>query len=283
MVGDNTSHSDFVYDIFYLSIALAKELKYKTVFYGTHDSVYKIKPFVSEYHDVTWLDYKLYDDIKVNIWYEQNDKFFTIDGDVFLYNRLNYEEYPQYFESRKQKIELIYERKQKVTPQALSALNVFNEFNPKKIVPEWDNSNTYSYCTGIIGWTHNSDFKKYFCESYAKLRNWFLENQNEMMKYNSYLNNQHSISSHIICEHLLYQLVNYYKITNTSIAQNENNNYWHLQGGDKFKNPYIINNISNIVNHHKNSSLTIRNIQTKLLENNIIQRPILFKKSKRII
>ena len=284
VVGNDEPHSDFVYDMFYLSIALAKDLGYQTAFYGTHNSFYNIKPYVNESYDYTWLDYRLYDDIKVNIWYERNDNFMTIDGDVFLYNRLEYDEYlSRGLAIANKKIELIYEKKQTLTPQAEAALKVFNSFNPKQIIPEWDFNNRFSICTGIIGWGKNSHFKKYYCESYSRLRNWFLENEKEMKAINPYLSKDSSVASHIICEHLLYQLANYYNIPKTEIISNSNNKYWHVQGPDKFRDIDFINNIGNFVKQHKSNNFKVKTLHDNMLMNGILKKPLLFRETKKII
>jgi hypothetical protein len=276
VVGNNEPHSDFVYDMFYLSIALAKDLKYQTTFYGTHESVHKMKPYVNQLYDSSWLDYRLYDDLKVNIWYDTNDTSITIDGDIFLYNRLDIDHFNN-------GTELIYEKKQMIHPKTEYALEIFNSFNPKQIIPEWDFNNKFSICTGIIGWKKNSEFKKYYCESYAKLRKWFFKNEEYMKKNSSYLSKDSSVSAHIICEHLLYQLSNYYKISKKEIISNQNNKYWHLQGPDKFKDIDFINNIKILVDEHKNSNLTITQLYNKMLTNGTFKKAFLFKQSKIII
>ena len=144
-------------------------------------------------------------------------------------------------------------------------------------------NNKFSICTGIIGWKKNSEFKKYYCESYAKLRKWFFKNEEYMKKNSSYLSKDSSVSAHIICEHLLYQLSNYYKISKKEIISNQNNKYWHLQGPDKFKDIDFINNIKILVDEHKNSNLTITQLYNKMLTNGTFKKAFLFKQSKIII
>jgi hypothetical protein len=284
-------HSQYIYDMFYLSIQAAKDLGYHTVFYGTHESVNIIGKWVHEVHDVTnKIPYKLYDDIKVWIWYNESNCT-TIDADVFLYKKLVFKS-PQDlidgtslsdstnlsrlawndgYSSRLNPVTLRYEEFDKMPPshQVRQALKEFNLLNPKSVIPEWDYNNTSSFNTGIVSWNSlEKDFKNYYCESYSRLRNWYLNKVGD-------LKGNPSVVSHFICEHLLYQLVKYYGKSGDSLKNNVDNHYVHLKGGNKFKNQNLIYSIKTLVDFHKKTGGFIENSHNALVNRGTI-KPFLY-------
>ena len=82
----STPHGQYVYDMFYVSIQMAKDLGYETVLYGTTDSIEKLGSYVDEIHNTDDIEYTLFDDLKVHIWKTRKDDYITIDGDMFLYS-----------------------------------------------------------------------------------------------------------------------------------------------------------------------------------------------------
>jgi hypothetical protein len=291
---DHQKHSQFVYDMFYLSIKSAKDLGYHTVFYGTHESTEIIGKWVDEVHDLTNIvPYILYDDIKVWIWYNEPNAT-TIDGDVFLYKKIIFKspedlidtlslsdstdlsklEWDTPYTSKSQPITLRYENFDKIPPsfQAKEALKYFNSLNPKNIIPEWDYANTSSFNTGIINWNKfDHDFKKYYCESYSRLRKWYLDKVGE-------IKGNPSVISHFICEHLLYQLIKYYGKSADCLKNNIDNHYVHLKGGNKFKNENFIYNVKTLVDFHKKNGGFIKTIHSKLVNDDKI-KPFLYLNS----
>ena len=83
-------HNQYVYDMFYLSIHMAKDLGYETVLYGTTDSIVRIGEYVDEVYNTDNIEYILFDDLKMHIWENRNDDYATIDGDMFLFSKLKF-------------------------------------------------------------------------------------------------------------------------------------------------------------------------------------------------
>lgn len=300
---DNQPHSPFIYDMFYLSIKTAKDLGYHTVFYGTHESVDIIGKWVDEVHDVTnKIPYVFYDDIKVWIWYTDQTAI-TIDGDVFLYKKLSFrtpdelenvslsdstdlsnlawEQKP--ISNRRVPITLRYEEFVEAPPTTnlLGALNHFNSFNPKSVVPEWNYNSVSSLNTGIIGWNnYNNDFRKHYCESYAKIREWYFSNESKLSKLNPMLQRHDSVVCHFMCERLLYNLVTNYDVKTDELTSNVNNHYIHLKGGNKFKDKTFVYSLKTLVDYLKLNGGFVVNAHNKLVaENKII--PFLYLRDKR--
>ena len=78
----STPHGQYVYDMFYVSIQMAKDLGYETVLYGTTDSIEKLGSYVDEIHNTDDIEYTLFDDLKVHSWKTRKDDYITIDGDM---------------------------------------------------------------------------------------------------------------------------------------------------------------------------------------------------------
>lgn len=293
--GDSESHSPFIYDMFYLSIKAAKDLGYRTVFYGTHEAVNIVGPWVDEVYDVTnKVPYVFYDDIKVWIWYNDPTAI-TIDADVFLHKRLSLRTPEDLLSNenlssdldlsqmawynkddvyRRKQITLRYEEFAKAPPtgKVLNALRHFNSANPKSVIPEWDYSSVSSLNTGIIGWSnYNSEFRKYYCESYAKLRQWYFQNEQKLSSLNPMLHRHDSVLCHFICERLLYNLVKHYDIKTDELKGNLDNHYIHLKGGNKFKDTQFIYGVKLLVDYHKVNGGFIQNIHNDLVNQNKIK------------
>lgn len=287
-------HSPFVYNMFYLSIKAAKDLGYHTVFYGTHESVNIIGKWVDECYDLTnKIPYVLYDDIKVWIWYNHSNCI-TIDGDVFLYKKLVFKSpydlidgtslsnsadlsklaWNDGYSNKVNPITLRYEDFDKIPASfaVRNALRDFNIMNPKSVIPEWNYENTSSLNTGIVSWNNlNNNFKQYYCESYSKLRKWYLD-KNPETKGNS-------VISHFICEHLLYQLVDYYNQSADCLKNNVDNHYIHLKGGSKFKDKNFIYNVNTLVDFHKKNGGFIENAHNYLTQRGTIT-PFLYLRDR---
>ena len=302
-MGDDKPHSPFIYDMFYLSIKAAKDLGYRTVFYGTHESVDIIGKWVDEVYDVTnKVPYILYDDIKDWIWYN-DPTVITIDADVFLYRRLSLRTAEEVDEVNASKsvdlfnlawqetsistkripITLRYEEFASAPPtgKVLNALNHFNSMNPKSVITEWDYNSVSSLNTGIIGWnTYDNGFRKHYCESYAKLREWYLKNENKLSSLNPMLAKHDSVVCHFICERLLFNLVKHYNIKTDELKGNLNNHYIHLKGGNKFKDNEFIYSLKTLVDYTKLNGGFIQNNHNQLVSQNKI-KPFLFLRDKR--
>lgn len=230
--GFANSHTDFTYDMFSISMQMAKKLGYEVVLFANTKSLDKLKDVADILIDVGNKKFHFYDDIKIHIWetLEGND-YFTIDGDVFLFNKLDFilKDVAIYCDE-------FYES---VSDESLNSLKHFNSLNPSSVISEWDINNTKNLNTGIIKWV-DDDFKKYFIESYNKLRNLYLKNTNYLNK-NNLLSINRSVSSHILFENLLYQLLKSKKLKSETLSQYKL--YSHLSGEAKFSNEALRNEI----------------------------------------
>ena len=301
-VGDSKKHSPFVYDMFYLSIMSAKQMGYRTVFYGTHESVNIIGKWVDEVYDVTnKVPYLLYDDIKTYIWYTDPTAI-TIDADVFLFKKISFRNadeitdtslsdstdlsqigwYTREDTNRRTPINLRCEEFAWAPPKGkiLNALKHFNSLNPKSVIPEWDYNTASSLNTGIISWNGNDSFRKYYCESYVKLREWYFNNEEKLTSLNPLLHRDDLVLSHFVCERLLFNLVKHYNIKFDSLTTNVNNHYIHLKGGNKFKDKEFIVSVKNLVDYHKSNSGIIQDVHNKLVSVGKV-KPFLSIRDKR--
>lgn len=220
----NELHSEFIYNMFFISMRMAKDLGYKIVLYGTYDAIERLSNLCDEVVNIDWFEYKMHDDIKVHIWETRTDDYCTIDGDLFLHNRIFIEDTNKLYVERTDNI---------LTDEARQALILFNEYNPTKIVSEWQ-YNENSCNTGLVRWGNDLNFKNIYIEKYWKFRDWYLENQYNMKDKHWLLSYKESVPSHFICENLLYQLLNYHQIDFNDFYDNSNNLYTHWVGPDKF-------------------------------------------------
>lgn len=262
----NQLHSQFVYDMFYVSIQMAKDLGYQTVLYGTSDAIERLGEYVDETHNTDNLDYKLFDDLKVYIWETRNDEYLILDGDVFLHSPLVFKNQNSFVW-----IDTLVKKQQK--GYAKDCLDILNSFNIKSIVYEWNSELKISYSTGLVKWKGNNGLLKYYVESYKKLRKWFLQNETTLKKLNSELTSEKSLISHYICEHLLQRIVEYY---NLEFEELENyNSYYHWQGSNKFENIDKLNCIKFLTIKHKEMGGNIKYVYDLLVKDNIIS-PLLY-------
>ena len=247
----DTPHGYNVYNMFILSAILAKESGYAIHLNGSKDVINTIGKWYDNVTEVNNYDFKLYDDLKVKMWGDYRSDTFTMDGDVFVYNpfKLNVDDSisVESFDLRPGE-------------PVIEALRIFNSFGPSDIIPEWNYvyngvvvyngaSNLSSYNTGVVRWGDGlSDFKRYYIDTYYKLRNWFLENESKMSKQSNKLKSYSSVASHFICEHLLYQLTKAHKIKVDILAKNPENNYKHLKGTNKFTNKKLSYDIETLLN-----------------------------------
>ena len=172
------------------------------------------------------------------------------------------------------------------------ALTTFNSFNIQLLIPEWNPIGDIAsppfiiqgYFFNHLYWHHNrsylldmftpnNELLNYYIQSYKKLRIWFLQNENELTKHNSDLESRKSLSSHIICEHLLQRMVEYYELQYEQL--DIENSYYHWQGGEKFKNNDKVNCITLLSDNHKVMNTNIKNVYNYLLNTNQI-KPILY-------
>jgi hypothetical protein len=100
-----------------------------------------------------------------------------------------------------------------------------------------------------------------------------LENEKELTKNNLDLESKKSLSSHIICEHLLQRMVQYYELKFEQL--DIENSYYHWQGSEKFKNNDKVNCITLLSDTHKVMNGTIKNVYDYLVNTNQI-KPILY-------
>jgi hypothetical protein len=264
-----TPHNPYVYDMFYLSIHMAKDLGYETVLYGTSDAIDRLGNYVDEIYNTDSIEYILFDDLKVHIWDTRVDDYSTIDGDMFLYSPLIFNTNPNTFLWFD---ELIHKNKSNHVNTALEQLNTFNL---NSIITEWDINSQSSISTNLIQWKGNSGLLKYYIESYRLLRKLFLDNESDIIEVNSELSKNKSLISHLLCEHLLERIISYYNLTYDELRINPNNSYSHWQGSEKFENIDKINGVKLIVETHKKIGGTIKSIYKSLLSQRLIQ-PILY-------
>lgn len=258
-------HSPFVYDMFYVSIQMAKDLGYETILYGTTNVIEKLGKYVDEFIITDNVDYILYDDLKVYIWENRTDDYLILDGDVFLHSPLVFDN------SAIVCMDMII-KKQKIG-YAKDCLDILNNFDIFKEIPEWDTQTGISFSTGLVKWKGNNGLLKYYIETYKKLKNWFLSNEVMLNNLNKELDSNKSLISHYLCEHLLQRIVNYYGLKFDAL-DNENS-YFHWQGRDKFENEDKINCISLIAKKHKEVGGKIYDVYSSLIKDKLI-KPILF-------
>lgn len=265
-------HGNDVYQMFILSAIMGKDLGYDTTLYASVDVINKIGKWFDEAYIINFSDFKFYDDIKIQIWERCDYKTITIDGDVFLFDKLR-------FNTTFNKNDIVCVEAFDAIPKSsnvLHALRIFNEFNPIDIVNEWDKKNFSSLNTGIVRWSeYSNDFKMYYIKKYKELRDWFLYNEMEMNSKNNLLKTYSSVTSHFICEHLLYQLLKTYKLNYDILSNNQLNQYQHWKGSAKFTNIDKFNNIHNLLNYYiggnyGNYKLPILKLYEELKNNNII-------------
>lgn len=259
-------HSKFVYDMFYVSIQMANELGYQTVLYGTSDAIERLGEYVSEVHNTEQLDYIFFDDLKIHILETRKDDYLIMDGDVFLHS-------PLIFKNTNSFLYVDTIVRAHYIGYMKDALTTFNTFDIQSIIPEWNPFTKISFSTGLLKIKGNNGLLKYYIESYKKLRSWFLENETELTKNNSELESKKSLSSHLICEHLLQRMVEYYGLQFEQLY-NENS-YYHWQGAEKFKNNDKVNCITLLSDTHKVMNGTIKNVYDYLVNTNQI-KPILY-------
>lgn len=262
----NQLHSQFVYDMFYISIQMAKNLGYETVLYGTSDAIEKLGEYVDETYNTDNLDYKFFDDLKIYIWENRNDEYLTIDGDIFLHSPLK-------FKNQNSFVWIDSLVKKQKSGYAKDCLDIINSFDLTSIVSEWNRDLKIAYSTGLVKWKGNNGLLKYYIQSYKNLRNWFLKNERRLYEMNNELTSDKSLISHYLCEHLLQRIVEYY---NLDFEELENyNSYYHWQGNDKFENQDKINCIKFLTIKHKELGGNIRYVYDLLVKDNII-KPILY-------
>ena len=262
----NKLHSPFVYDMFYVSIQMAKDLGYKTVLYGSSDAIDRLGEYVDETFTTNHIDYKLYDDLKVYIWETRKDDYIILDGDVFLHSPLIFKN-PNAFVW----IDMVVKKQQ--IGYSKDCLDILNTFNIVNQIPEWNTQTGISFSTGLVKMKGNNGLLKYYVESYKKLKNWFLENEVMLNEKNSELHSDKSLVSHYFCEHLLQRIVEYYGLE-YEVLENENS-YYHWQGSDKFKNEDKWNCIKLVTDKHKKDGGTIKDVYDSLIKDGLI-KPILF-------
>ena len=251
-----------VYDMYYLSISMAKQLGYTTVLYGNSDAIENLKDIVDSVVNIDFLDYQLYDDPKVFIWYSRKGEYATIDGDVFLYNRLKFRS------DSDSRYKLSVENNQiMIDKTTKSTYNMFCTQGSNKIIPFWDTYRTDSFNTGIIKWNDTS-LRNTYISYYHLFRKWYMDNKNNMN-----LPPDISISSHIICEQLLYKLMinNGYNVD--VLKTNGENSYSHFVGSQKFTDPekfipikLLVDEIRNLKNMGLTNRMDIKRIYFKLAE-----------------
>lgn len=258
-------HSPFVYDMFYVSIQMAKDLGYDTVLYGSSNVINKLGDYVDESFNTDDVDYILYDDLKFYIWENRTDDYILLDGDVFLHS-------PLFFKKDSiVSVDMII-KKQK-SGHAKECLDILNTFDIIKQLPEWDRESGLSFSTGLVRWKGNNGLLKYYIETYKRLRDWFLSNKILVNEMHKELDSNKSLLSHYLCEHLLHRIVEYYGL-NFDALDNENS-YYHWQGRDKFENNDKVNCIKLVATNHKQNGGTIKTVYDSLLKDGLI-KPLLF-------
>lgn len=262
-------HSEYIYDMFYLSIHMAKDLGYETILYGSTDAIERLGELVDETYNIDNLEYKLFDDTKIYIWKTRNDDYITIDGDVFLHSPLIFNTDSNPFVSFDEIINL------PIDGYTFECYNIINKLGISQLIPEWENSESKSFSTNLIHWKANNGLLQYFIKSYETLREWYLKNENLVITMNSELSSNKSLISHFLCEHLLQRIVTHYSVGYNELRRNPKNSYYHWQGSDKFTNMDKVNCIRLIVENHKKIGGKILDIYNSLLQQQLIQ-PILY-------
>lgn len=262
-------HSQYVYDMFYLSIQMAKDLGYETILYGTSDAIEQLGSLVDETYNTDDIPYVLFDDLKVYIWKTRQDDYITLDGDMFLHSKLDFNHTPTTFLSFDT---LITGHSNLYVSECLS---IINSLNLKRLVPEWNDTSTLSFSTNLIRWKENNGLLQYFIKSYEKLREWFLQNETIIISMNDELVSHKSLISHFLCEHLLERIVSYYGLEYDEMSKNQNNSFYHWQGSEKFTNNDKVECVRLVVETHKNNGGKIKDVYNSLVERNVIQ-PILY-------
>jgi len=262
-------HNQYVYDMFYLSIHMAKDLGYETVLYGTSDAIVRIGEYVDEVYNTDDVEYLLFDDLKMYIWEDRTDDYATIDGDMFLFSQLKFNNNPNIFLSFDQLI------KSDIQKSVNDSLDLLNKIEIINLIPEWNPLSKNSISTNLIRWKGNNGLLKYYIESYKKLRELFLENETSIQKINSELSNNKSLISHILCEHLLERIISYYNLSYDELRNTHKSSYSHWQGTEKFDNKNKINGVKLIVEVHKMTGGTIKSVYNSLISQKLIE-PILY-------
>ncbi len=262
-------HNQYVYDMFYLSIHMAKDLGYETVLYGTSDAIVRIGEYFDEVYNTDDIEYLLFDDLKMYIWEDRTDDYATIDGDMFLFSQLKFNNNPNIFLSFDQLI------KSDIQKSVNDSLDLLNKIEIVNLIPEWNPLSKNSISTNLIRWKGNNGLLKYYIESYKKLRELFLENETSIQKINSELSNNKSLISHILCEHLLERIVSYYNLSYDELRSTSKNSYSHWQGTEKFDDKNKINGVKLIVEVHKMKGGTIKSVYNSLISQKLIE-PILY-------
>lgn len=255
-----TPHNQYVYDLFYLSISLAKDLGYDTILYGTSDALVRIGEYVDEVYNVDDVEYLLFDDVKIHIWETRNDDYFTLDGDMFLFSKINLEKELNpfiYFD------ELIETKNNDNLQKFLNIINV------KQLVPEWNDSNK-AITTNLIKWKANNGLLQYYINCYKKLRESFLVNENLFKNISSEFVSNNSYISHILCEQLLEKIISYYGLSYDELNSSNKNIYTHWQGSEKFENKNKINSVKLIVEVHKMKGGDVKSVYNSLLSQKLI-------------
>lgn len=251
-----------VYDMYYLSIAMAKQLGYNTVLYGNSDAIENLKEIVDSVINIDFLDFQLYDDPKVYIWYSRKGEYATIDGDVFLYERLKFRG------ESDNRYKISVETTQKMTNRIIyDNYNLISNNLPHQLKSIWSTYRTDTFNTGIVKW-NDDNLKKLYIEYYHLMRNWYNANKN-------YLNINLDIgaNSHIICEHLLYKLLMNGGYNVDILKTNSENFYSHFNGFDKFTNPdkwitikLLVDEIKNIRKIGLTNKIDIKKIYLELIK-----------------
>jgi len=236
---------DYMYDMYYLSMAMAKNCGYRIVLYGNSKAIEKLSAICDEVNNIDFLDYQFFDDPKVYIWATRKDDYATIDGDIFIYQRLNFDEdsllgkpYDLIIEEF-QPLNDWDKEKGRINKDAPipSAWRLFNSQNPSACIFEWNTyAETDSYNSGLVYWK-NKEFRDYYVQCYYKLRKWYIDRREFFNDNSDTLKRNVSISSHFICEHLMRRLVNYYSLRVMALHSTQSKSYTHLVGSDKFINP----------------------------------------------
>ena len=236
---------DYMYDMYYLSMVMAKSVGYRVVLYGNSNVIKRLNEVCDEVVNIDFLDYQFFDDPKVYIWATRTGEYATIDGDIFIYKRLEFEE--NSFVNKD--ADLIVEEFQplndfdkklgSINPDAPipAAWRLFNSQSPSSCVFEWDSyGGTDSYNSGLVYWK-NKEFREYYVKCYYELRKWYIQRREFFNEHSRTMKVNVSISSHFICEHLMRRLVHYYSLRVSALHTTQPKSYTHLVGSDKFVHP----------------------------------------------